>query len=62
MSTGKKRGPTAEQLASGLIISVKETRRVLGEAAVDLNDLEIAELILDLQELAHTLLSPGSKS
>lgn len=55
MSTRKKR-LSAAQLASGLIISVGEARKLLGEKSKDYSDDELAYIILDMHELARELI------
>ena len=56
MSTNNSKSPSAAQLASGLIISVKEARKLLGVSFDALSDDEVASLTLDLHELARSLL------
>lgn len=56
MSRKKREGPTAAQLAEGLIISVGEARKLLGADALGMSDNEIAVLILRLHEIAPDLL------
>ena len=56
MSTNNSNSPSAAQLASGLIISAKEAKKLLGVAHKELADDEVAGLTLDLHELARTLL------
>jgi hypothetical protein len=51
---------TAEQLASGLIISIGEARKIMGAEASELGDNQLAHLILELSELAHELLKVKS--
>jgi len=56
MSTINSKSPTAAQLASGLIISAKEAKKLLGAEHKQLSDDEVAGLTLDLYELAGALL------
>ena len=56
MSTISKNGPSAAQLAKGLIISVKEARKLLGSGYQNISDDELTALILDMTELARDLL------
>lgn len=55
MLTSKKEA-TAKQLASGLIISVDEARKIMGAEADELGDNQLAYLILELSDLAYELL------
>lgn len=56
MSKNKCKAPSASELASGLIISVGEARKLLGKHAQNMSDDEIAMLILELHEIAPSLL------
>jgi hypothetical protein len=49
--------PTAAQLTGGLIISVGEARKVIGEDAKGLTDDELIMKIYELTELAQKLLN-----
>lgn len=61
--TGKPvKEATAEQLASGLIISVGEARKIMGAEADELGDNELAYLILELSDLASELLKTSQKN
>jgi hypothetical protein len=53
-STPKK--PTAVQIAEGLVMSIGEARKLLGADAKDLDDDQIAILLIELEELAHHLI------
>jgi hypothetical protein len=48
--------PTLEQLTSCLIISVGETRKLLGTDAKHLDDNQIATQVFEMSELAQELL------
>lgn len=48
--------PTAAQIASSLVMSVGEARKLLGIEAKELDDDQIAILLLEMEELAHHLL------
>lgn len=48
--------PTLEQLTSGLVISVKEARKILGAEGKGLSDTQIALFILDFSDFAPDLL------
>ena len=56
MSTISTTSPTAAQLAKGMIISVKEARKLLGPSYQNIKDDELTALILDMTELARDLL------
>lgn len=49
-------GLSAIQLAEGLIISVKESRKILGKVAKEISDEELAKQILILSDIAPILL------
>ena len=49
-------GLTLAQLAEGLVISVGETRKILGNDAKGLSDDEIAAHVLLFADLAETLI------
>jgi hypothetical protein len=55
-STKRNKEPTVEQLASGLIISVGEARKMLGADSKELDDMQVARMILDLSDIAYELL------
>lgn len=62
MSRKKRESPTAAELAEGLIISVGEARKLLGKDAQNMSDDEVALLVLELHEVAPTLLKLSNSS
>ena len=56
MKTKQQMQPTIAQLASGLIISVGEARKLLGPDANDLSDDELIAFIYQLGEIAQASL------
>lgn len=53
---GKQKKTTAAQLASTLIISAGEARKILGADAKDMTDEEITLFVIQLQEIARMLI------
>lgn len=48
--------PTAAQIARSLVMSVGEARKILGVDAKELDDDQIAILLIEMEELAHHLI------
>jgi len=55
-STKKPKQPNAAQIAGSLVMSVGEARKLLGTEAKQLEDDQIAILLIEMEELAHHLL------
>lgn len=56
MSRKRRDKPTAKELVEGLIISTGEARKLLAKEAEHMSDDEVAVLVLELHEIAPSLL------
>ena len=61
LSSVTYRVPSAQEMSNGMIVSVSEARKILGDEYSTLSEEELGGLILDLHELAQTILKSISQ-